>query len=267
MTEKRITITDIIKMKGEGKKIAMITAYDYPFAKLVDEAGVDIILVGDTLGMVVLGYETTLPVDMETMMHHTRAVCRGAKRALVVADMPFMSYQVSLESAMDNAGRLMKETGAGAVKLEGGERVRDSIRAMVEAGIPVMGHVGLTPQSIHGFGGFKVQGRGEAAERVMKDALAVQEAGAFSIVLEAVPRELGKKISQELRIPTIGIGGGPDCDGQVLVLHDLLGIFEEFVPRFVKRYANIAGQTREAVSKYVDEVRSGAFPTDKESYS
>ncbi len=266
MAEKRVTITDIIRMKEEGRKIAMITAYDYPFAKLVDEAGVDIILVGDTLGMVVLGYDTTLPVDMDTMVHHTKAVCRGARRALVVADMPFMSYQISVEQAMANAGRLMKETGAGAVKLEGGERVRESIKAMVEAGIPVMGHVGMTPQSVHGFGGFKVQGKGEAAERVKRDARAVQEAGAFSVVLEAMPRELGKEISLELTIPTIGIGGGPDCDGQVLVLHDLLGIFEEFVPKFVKRYAEMAGQVREAVSAYVDDVKKGAFPTDKESY-
>jgi 3-methyl-2-oxobutanoate hydroxymethyltransferase len=180
--------------------------------------------------------------------------------------MPFMSYQISVEQAMANAGRLMKETGAGAVKLEGGERVRESIKAMVEAGIPVMGHVGMTPQSVHGFGGFKVQGKGEAAERVMRDALAVQEGGAFSVVLEAMPKELGKEISRKLAIPTIGIGGGPDCDGQVLVLHDLLGIFEEFVPKFVKRYAEMAGQVREAVSAYVDDVKKGAFPTDKESY-
>lgn len=267
MAEKRVTVTDIMKLKEDGKKIAMITAYDYPFGRLVDEAGVDIILVGDSLGMVVLGYETTLPVDMETMIHHIKAVCRGVRRALVVADMPFMSYQVSVEQAMTNAGRFMKETGAGAVKLEGGERVKESIRAMVEAGIPVMGHVGLTPQSVHGFGGFKVQGRGEAAERVRRDALAVQEVGAFAVVLEAMPRELGKEISRELKIPTIGIGAGPDCDGQVLVLHDMLGMFEGFVPKFVKRYAQLGGQVKEAVSAYVKDVREGAFPTDKESYS
>lgn len=266
MAEKRVTVTDIIKMKEAGKKIAMVTAYDYPFAKLVDEAGVDIVLVGDSLSMVVLGYDTSLPVDMEAMIHHTKAVCRGVSRAQVVADMPFMSYQVSVEQALTNAGRFLKETGAGAVKLEGGERVKESIRAIVDAGIPVMGHVGLTPQSVHGFGGFKVQGKGDAAELVLRDALAVQEGGAYAIVLEAVPKDLGKEISEELMIPTIGIGGGPHCDGQVLVLHDLLGLFEDFVPKFVKRYANLADQVRKAVSTYVGEVREGTFPSDKESY-
>ena len=267
MANKRITITDVIKMKKEGKKIAMVTAYDYLFARLVDEAGVDIVLVGDTLGMVVLGYDTTLPVDMDTMIHHTGAVCRGVRRALVVADMPFMSFQVSVEQALTNAGRLMKETGAGAVKLEGGVRVQASTKAIVEAGIPVMGHVGLTPQSTHGLGGFKVQGKGEDAENVFKDALAVQEAGAFAIVLEAIPKDLAKRVSEKLSIPTIGIGGGPHCDGQVLVIHDLLGFFEDFVPKFVKKYADLANQVRKAVSEYVDEVRNEKFPTDKESYN
>ena len=263
----KITIPDIYKKKAEGKKITVLTAYDFPTAQIVDEAGIDIALVGDSLGMVVQGIDSTLPVTMDEMIYHTRMVARAAKTALVVGDMPFLSYQASIEEAVRNAGRFLKEAGAEAVKLEGGTSVAAVIRAIVAAGIPVMGHIGLTPQHIHALGGFKVQGRDEAArEKILADARAVQESGAFSIVLEAVPSTLAKEISGMLSIPTIGIGAGPHCDGQVLVLHDLLGLFDRFTPKFVKRYASLKEQALKAVRDYKQEVESGAFPTDEQSF-
>ncbi len=263
----RVTVVTLTEKKKKGEPIVMITAYDYPSAQMVDEAGVDIILVGDSLGMVVLGYENTLPVTMEDMLRHTAAVVRGTKRAMVVGDMPFMSYQLSPEQALENAGRFIKEAGAHAVKLEGGEEVLDAIKKITSAGIPVMGHIGLTPQSIHRIGGYRVQGREkEQAEKLKKDAKLLEEAGCFSIVLEAVPMELAKEITQTLSIPTIGIGAGPHCDGQVLVYHDVLGIFQEFKPKFVKRYANLREKIIGAVSEYVNEVRKGKFPDETHSY-
>ncbi len=255
------------RKKAAGEPIVMITAYDYPTARVVDEAGVDIILVGDSLGMVVLGYENTLPVTMEEMLIHTAAVVRGSERALVVGDMPFMSYQLSPQQALDNAGRFIKEAGAHAVKLEGGEEVLEAIRKITSAGIPVMGHIGLTPQSIHRIGGYRVQGKDEeGAARLKKDAKLLEEAGCFSVVLEAVPAQLAKEITESLSIPTIGIGAGPHCDGQVLVFHDVVGIFQEFKPKFVKRYANLRQQMLDAVKSYVEEVRSGVFPDEEHSY-
>ena len=262
----RITISDIKAMKRRGEPIVMLTAYDYPSAQLVEQAGVSFILVGDTLGMVVLGYDTTLPVTMDEMIHHVKAVVRGTDRALVVADMPFMSYQAGPEEALRNAGRFLKETGAQAVKLEGGVRVAETVRRLVEAGIPVMGHIGLTPQSVHQVGGWKVQGKTrQAAERLMKDALAQQEAGAFSIVLELIPTPLARIITQRLRIPTIGIGAGAGCDGQVQVYHDLLGLFEDFVPKHARRYAHLGEAIREAVAAYAADVRERRFPAEEHS--
>ncbi len=263
----RVTVVDLARKKAAGEPIVMITAYDYPTARVVDEAGVDIILVGDSLGMVVLGYENTLPVTMEEMLIHTAAVVRGSERALVVGDMPFMSYQLSPQQALDNAGRFIKEAGAHAVKLEGGEEVLEAIRKITSAGIPVMGHIGLTPQSIHRIGGYRVQGKDEeGAARLKKDAKLLEEAGCFSVVLEAVPAQLAKEITESLSIPTIGIGAGPHCDGQVLVFHDVVGIFQEFKPKFVKRYANLRQQMLDAVKSYVEEVRSGVFPDEEHSY-
>ena len=263
---KRVTVVDIQNKKGK-EPIVMITAYDYPSAQMVDEAGVDIILVGDSLGMVVLGYDSTLPVTMEDMLRHTAAVVRGSRRALVVGDMPFMSYQLSPEQALDNAGRFIKEAGAHAVKLEGGEEVLEAIRKITSAGIPVMGHIGLTPQSIHKIGGYRVQGRDEkTAEKLKKDAKLLEEAGCFSIVLEAVPMNLAKEITESLSIPTIGIGAGSYCDGQVLVYHDVLGLFQEFKPKFVKRYAELRGEIVEAIKRYADEVRERKFPDEEHSY-
>ena len=262
-----MTVLDLKEKKQKKEPIVMITAYDYPSAQMVDEAGVDIILVGDSLGMVVLGYENTLPVTMEDMLRHTAAVVRGAKRAMVVGDMPFMSYQLSPEQALDNAGRFIKEAGAHAVKLEGGEEVLEAIRKITSAGIPVMGHIGLTPQSIHRIGGYRVQGRDEeTALKLKRDAKLLEEAGCFSIVLEAVPVELAKEITESLEIPTIGIGAGPYCDGQVLVYHDVLGIFQEFKPKFVKRYANLRASIVDAVKSYVEEVRNREFPDEEHSY-
>ncbi len=264
---KRVTVLDLKEKKQKKEPIVMITAYDYPSAQMVDEAGVDIILVGDSLGMVVLGYENTLPVTMEDMLRHTAAVVRGAKRAMVVGDMPFMSYQLSPEQALDNAGRFIKEAGAHAVKLEGGEEVLEAIQKITSAGIPVMGHIGLTPQSIHRIGGYRVQGRDEeTALKLKRDAKLLEKAGCFSIVLEAVPVELAKEITESLEIPTIGIGAGPYCDGQVLVYHDVLGIFQEFKPKFVKRYANLRASIIDAVKSYVEEVRSREFPDEEHSY-
>jgi 3-methyl-2-oxobutanoate hydroxymethyltransferase len=263
----KITIPDIYKKKAEGRKITMLTAYDFPTAQIVDQAGIDIALVGDSLGMVVQGIDSTLPVTMDEMLYHTKMVSRGAKNALVVGDMPFLSYQADIAEAVRNAGRFLKEAGAEAVKLEGGTAVAGVIRAIVAAGIPVMGHVGLTPQHVHALGGFKVQGRDEAArEKVLADARAVQEAGAFSVVLESVPAALGREITAMLSIPTIGIGAGPQCDGQVLVIHDLLGLFDRFTPKFVKRYAALKDEALKAVKAYKKDVESGAFPSDEQSF-
>ena len=253
--------------KAKGEKLSMLTAYDYSTAKLEDESGINGILVGDSLGNVVLGYEDTVSVTMEDMIHHGAAVARGAKNALVVVDMPFMSYEVTVEEAVRNAGRLMKEGRAGAVKLEGGVRVAEQIRAIVKAGIPVMGHIGLTPQSINVFGGFKVQGKSEEAARaLLADAKAVEEAGAFAVVIEAVPAALAQMITDSVSIPTIGIGAGAGCDGQILVYQDMLGMFRDFTPKFVKRYANVGEVMREAFANYAAEVASGAFPTEEHTY-
>lgn len=253
--------------KAKGEKLSMLTAYDYSTAKLEDESGINGILVGDSLGNVVLGYEDTVSVTMEDMIHHGAAVARGAKNALVVVDMPFMSYEVTVDEAVRNAGRLMKEGRAGAVKLEGGVRVAEQIRAIVKAGIPVMGHIGLTPQSINVFGGFKVQGKSEEAARaLLADAKAVEEAGAFAVVIEAVPAALAQMITDAVSIPTIGIGAGAGCDGQILVYQDMLGMFSDFTPKFVKRYANVGEVMREAFANYAAEVASGAFPTEEHTY-
>ncbi len=264
----RVTINDIKDMKRKGQRIPMVTAYDYPTAKLLDEAGIPFILVGDSLGQVVLGYESTVRVTMEDMLHHIKAVMRGAQHALVVADMPFMSYQSDVATAIRNAGRMMQEGGAGAVKLEGGEYMAETVRRIVECGIPVQGHIGLTPQSVHQLGGYKVQGRTtKAAAKLIRDAQALEEAGAFSIVLESVPAPLSRIITQKLAIPTIGIGAGVHCDGQVQVLHDMMGLFTDFVPKHAKRYANIAEIFKDAAARYINEVQEGSFPTNKESFA
>jgi 3-methyl-2-oxobutanoate hydroxymethyltransferase len=249
------------------QRITCLTAYDYPTARLLDDAGVDILLVGDSLGMAVLGYDSTLPVTLDEMIHHTRAVRRATRHALVVADMPYGSFHVSLDDSVRNAVRLVKEGGAEAVKVEGGERRIELIARLLDAEIPVMGHVGLTPQSFNTMGGFHVQGKtSDAARQVERDARAVEAAGAFAVVLESMPRELAARITQKLRIPTIGIGAGPDCDGQVLVIHDLLGLGEGHRPKFVRQYANLSAEISRAVSAYCDDVRVGAFPSDAESY-
>jgi 3-methyl-2-oxobutanoate hydroxymethyltransferase len=263
----KVTVPQILEMARRGERIAMVTAYDYPSARLVDAAGVPIILVGDSLGNVVLGYGSTVPVTMEDMIHHTSAVVRGTQHALVVADMPFMSYQASDEDGMRNAGRFMKETGCEGVKLEGGRAVAPLVRRLVGAGIPVMGHVGLTPQSVHQIGGYKVQGRGiDQARALLDDALAIQEAGAFSIVLEYVAAPVARLLSERLEVPTIGIGAGPDCDGQVLVFHDLLGLDPGFHPKHARVYANLGEIIRNAVAEYIQHVRSGEFPEDVHSF-
>jgi 3-methyl-2-oxobutanoate hydroxymethyltransferase len=265
--DKRTSITDLRAMKARGEKIVMITAYDYPSARLVEEAGVPLILVGDSLGNVVLGYDSTIPVTMDEMLHHVRPVVRATHTTHVVADMPFMSYQASPAEALHNAGRMLKEGGAQSVKLEGGARVAETVRALVEAGIPVMGHLGLTPQSINQLGGYKVQGKTPAAAvRLLNDAMAVQEAGAYAIVLETVPVHVARIITEKLDIPTIGIGAGPETDGQVQVWHDLLGLFSDFVPKHAKQYANLAEAIVAAVRAYAEEVRTGAFPTEKQSF-
>jgi 3-methyl-2-oxobutanoate hydroxymethyltransferase len=255
-------------MKAAHRKIAMLTAYDASFARLVDQAGCDIILVGDSLGMVIQGGGTTLPVTMDEMIYHCRSVARGAERAQIVGDMPFMSYQVSVEEGIRNAGRLVKEGGAEAVKLEGGAEYAELASRLVRIGIPVMGHVGLTPQSFHAMGGFKVQGRDAAqAKKILDDAVALDQAGCYAIVLEGMPSDLARQITEKVSCPTIGIGAGPDCDGQVLVIYDLLGMNEEFRPKFVKRYDNLAVRVRTAVEQYVTEVREGEFPTPEYSFS
>ena len=260
---KAVTVKTLMEMKQNKTRIVSLTAYDYPFARIADEAGIDILLVGDSLGMVVQGGASTLGVTMDEMIYHTRTVARGAKRALVVGDMPFLSYQVSLSEAVYNAGRFLKEAGAAAVKLEGGATVVDRIQAMTEAGIPVQAHIGLTPQSVHQLGGFRVQ-RDEA--RLLIDAEAVQAAGAFSVVLEGIPKTIATKITQTLNIPTIGIGAGSDCDGQVLVLHDMLGLTATHVPKFVKQYANLRKNAIDGIANYVREVRENIFPADEHTY-
>ncbi len=267
-TPRRVTIQTLRQMKEKGERIAMLTAYDATFARLLDEAGADVLLVGDSLGMVIQGHDTTLPVTLEEIAYHCRAVGRGARRAHVVGDMPFMSYQASIEQAMMNAGMLMKEGGCHSVKLEGGAVHAELVRRLVSAGIPVMGHIGLTPQSYHQLGGFKVQGRDAGGrERLLADALALEEAGCYAVVLEAIPADIARDITAALSIPTIGIGAGTGCDGQVLVSYDALGMDETFKPRFVRRYATLGQTIKDAISRYVDDVRTGAFPSDAESFS
>ena len=269
----KVTVPELLQRKfvaadsTNKKKITCLTAYDYPTARLMDEAGVDVVLVGDSVAMVVLGYESTLPLTMEESLHHTKAVRRGVQRALVVADMPFGTYQGDVNEALKNAVRFVKEAGAEAVKVEGGERRLEVIARLTEAEIPVMGHVGLTPQSVHAMGGYRVQGKTErAAEQLLRDARAVEAAGAFAIVLEGIPRELAAEITKSVRIPTIGIGAGPDCDGQILVLHDLLGLTFQEPPKFARRYANVGEVISRAVREYCADVQGGAFPSDAESY-
>ncbi len=264
----RVTINQIKEMKPKGEKISMLTAYDYSTAKIVDEVGIPLILVGDSLGMVILGYETTLPVTIEVMLHHTKAVVRGTQHAMIIGDMPFMTYHVSVEDCLRNAARFIQEAGAQAIKLEGGVTVAEKVRRVVECGIPVMGHIGLTPQSVHQLGGHRVQGRTpEAAARLLEDAQALEEAGAFSIVLETVPAQLASLITQKISIPIIGIGAGIGCDGQVQIINDILGSYTDFVPRHAKQYAKLADIIRNAITEYDNEVKAGTFPTEKQSFS
>ncbi|MCG0276955.1 MAG: 3-methyl-2-oxobutanoate hydroxymethyltransferase [Thermanaeromonas sp.] len=267
MPKRKVTIPELLNMKREGKKIRMVTSYDYITALLVEETDIEMILVGDSLGMVVLGYEGTVPVTMEEMLHHIKPVVRAARNTFVVGDMPFGSYNESIESAIHNANRILKEGGADAVKLEGGLNVVKTVEALVSAGIPVMGHIGLTPQTATQLGGFKVQGKDiEAARRLLEEAQALEAAGAFSIVLECIPSPLARAITERVSIPTIGIGAGPYCDGQVLVIHDMLGMFKRFVPKFVKKYADLAPQILEALKRYASEVAEGVFPGPEHSF-
>ncbi len=268
MTErKKVTVPRVVAKKAAGEKITMVTAYDYPAARLVDRAGVDIILVGDSLGMVVLGYEDTTKVTMDEMLHHSRAVARARPRALVVGDMPFGTFQASPDDAVRNAVRFVQEGGAEAVKLEGGQAVASAAASIVAAGIPVMGHIGLTPQSVHALGGYRVQGRtSEAESQLLRDAATIEAAGVFAVVLEGIPLKLGRRITEALRVPTIGIGAGPYCDGQVLVLHDLLGFFDGFAPKFAKPYADLNTVIVEAVERFRADVEAGAFPDRDHSY-
>jgi len=264
----RTTVNDIRERKQKGEKITMLTCYDYSTAKLLEEAGIDFILVGDSLGTVVLGYDTTLPVTMDVMIHHAKAVVRGTSKALVVGDMPFMTYHTSTEDCLRNAARFLQEAGCQAIKLEGGVTVADKVKRCIECGIPVMGHIGLTPQSVNAFGGHKLQGKTkEAAARLVQDAIALDQAGAFAIVLETIPAALGTLITQKVNCPTIGIGAGPGCDGQVQVINDMLGSFTDFVPRHAKQYAHLATIIKDAASQYDKEVKSGAFPTAKNSFA
>ncbi|MFC2034044.1 3-methyl-2-oxobutanoate hydroxymethyltransferase [Chloroflexota bacterium] len=264
----RININQVKEMKQKGEKITMLTAYDYSTARIVDEVGIPMILVGDSLGMVVLGYESTIPVTMEEMLHHTKTVIRGTNQAMVIGDMPFMTYHLNVEQALKNAARFIQEGGAQAVKLEGGVTVAEKVKRIVECGIPVMGHIGLTPQSIHQFGGFKIQGKTpKAAIRLLEDARALEEAGAFSIVLETVPASLSALITQKVSIPTIGIGAGIGCDGQVQVINDILGSFADFVPKHAKQYTKLTDIIRKAVTEYDGEVKAGSFPTEENSFT
>lgn len=266
-TTKKLTIADLRRMKETGERIAMLTCYDATFTRLLDQAGIDILLVGDSGGMVVAGHDTTLPVTMEEMIYHCRSVSRAAQRAHVVGDMPFMSYQASLEEGIRNAGRLVKEGGVEAVKLEGGAEYAELAQRLSRIGIPVMGHLGLTPQSVHTMGGFKVQGRdASGAKKILDDAKALEQAGCYALVLEGIPRDLARHVTESVTVPTIGIGAGVDCDGQVLVLYDMLGLFDEFKPKFVKRYEQLGLRIRTAVDEYVNEVKDGLFPTEEHSF-
>ena len=268
MDQKKITIADLQGKKKAGRKITMMTAYDYPTASLVDQAGIDTILVGDSLGMVMLGYESTVPVTMDEMIHHCKAVCRGNTYSFVIGDMPFLSYQVSLEKAVENAGRFIKEAGCDSVKLEGGSEMAQVVKAIVNAGMLVCAHIGLTPQTATKLSGFKIQGKdAEAARELMKSAKDLEEAGAFMIVMECIPDQLAFKITEELNIPTIGIGAGKDCDGQVLVYHDLVGLFERFTPRFVKQYVNLSPRIKDALTQFKKEVEAGSFPGPEHGFS
>ena len=268
MARQKVTISYLQKKMDAGRKITMMTAYDYPTASLVDQAEIDTILVGDSLGMVVLGYESTVPVTMEEMLHHCKAVCRGAKQSFIIGDMPFMSYQVSLEKAVENAGRFIKDAGCESVKLEGGSEMTHVVKAIVDAGIPVCAHIGLTPQTATKLSGFKVQGKdAEGARKLVNSAKDLEEAGAFMIVLECIPDQVASMITNELNVPTIGIGAGKFCDGQVLVYHDLVGLFERFTPKMVKQYINLAPQIREALIKYREEVEKGIFPGPEHSFT
>ena len=268
MKTPKVTIHTLRQMKERGEKIAMLTAYDATFARLLDEAGADVLLVGDSLGMVIQGHETTLPVTLDEIAYHCRAVARGARRAHVVGDMPFMSYQASLEQGISNAGKLMKDGGCHSIKLEGGALHAELVRRLVGAGIPVMGHIGLTPQSYHQLGGFKVQGRDPGGrDRLLDDARTLEDAGVYSIVLEAIPADVARDITAAVSVPTIGIGAGVGCDGQVLVSYDALGMDETFKPRFVRRYATLGATIKDAITHYVADVRAGAFPSDAESFS
>jgi 3-methyl-2-oxobutanoate hydroxymethyltransferase len=262
-----MTVPEVRSKKEKGEKIACLTAYDYCFARILDEAGIDLLLVGDSLGSVVQGHDSTLPVTMDDVIYHTRAVIRGRRRALVVSDMPFMTFQLGADDAKRNAGRLVQEGGAESVKLEGGVTQAATIEALVKMGVPVMGHVGLTPQSVHQFGGYRIQGRGEAdARAILDDAMAVEQAGAFAVVLEGIPVQLAREITQRVSIPTIGIGAGMHCDGQILVVHDMLGLFDDFTPKFVKRYANLKETIGGAVRSYMEEVRTEAFPAEEHTF-
>ena len=264
----RVTIDQVKEMKPKGEKITMLTAYDYATAKIIDEVGIPLILVGDSLGMVVLGYESTIPVTMEEMLHHTRAVVRGTKQAMVIGDMPFMTYHISISDALKNAARFIQDGGAQAVKLEGGVTVAEKVSRIVDCGIPVMGHIGLTPESINQLGGYKVQGKTpEAANKLLEDALVLEEAGAFAIVLETIPTQLATLITQRISIPTIGIGAGIGCDGQVQIINDILGSFTDFVPKHAKQYAKLVDIMSSAITEYYNEVKAGSFPTDKQSFS
>jgi len=262
-----MTVPEVRGMKEKGEKIVCLTAYDYCLARILDETGIDLLLVGDSLGTVVQGHDSTLPVTVDDIIYHTRAVVRGRRRALVVSDMPFMTFQLGVDEAKRNAGRLVQEGGAESVKLEGGVTQAATIEALVKMGVPVMGHVGLTPQSVHQFGGYRIQGRGEAdARAILDDAMAVEQAGAFAVVLEGMPVQLAREITQRLSIPTIGIGAGMHCDGQILVVHDMLGLFDDFTPKFVKRYANLKETIGGAVRSYMEEVRTAAFPAEEHTF-
>lgn len=264
----KVTTQTVVEMKQGGEKISMLTAYDFTMANIIDQAGIDVILVGDSASNVMAGYETTVPMSLEHMIYHTSCVVRGVDRALVIADLPFMTYQVTAKEALINAGRMMKEAGAHAVKLEGGKPIIKTVKRIVDAGIPVMGHLGLTPQSIYKFGTYKVRAKDEEeAEQLQKDAKLLEEAGVFSIVLEKIPASLAKKVTESLSVPTIGIGAGPDCDGQVLVLHDMLGLNKDFSPRFLRRYDDLHKSMTAAVSRYIDDVKEGDFPNENERYN